>query len=210
MSDQQIQTDFVFHIDVSTQYDLDAICIPIVDNEELLISKEIEISSRNQIEKGIDQECQTINKNLIRCNEYTETPHIYLNDCAWQPSVVPVENRSIQTDSYSSLYSSSIHIIPTYINEPYYSSKILIIPRENQSSSLSVIDQEIQCDLSSLDTIIPITIESTTKNTDRKSIIQQQMEEKEKQMNRIIGMVSQMNCKCIGRKSFHLIIKDTE
>jgi len=67
------------------------------------------------------------------------------------------------------------------------------MPKENQSSPI-FIDQEIQCDLySSETTIIPIEIECKINKNDRRSIIQQQMDEKEKQMNRIIGTISLKN-----------------
>jgi len=67
------------------------------------------------------------------------------------------------------------------------------MPKENQSSPI-FIDQEIQCDLCSLETtIIPIEIECKINHNDRRSIIQQQMDEKEKQMNRIIGTISLKN-----------------
>jgi hypothetical protein len=167
--DQQIQTDFIFHIDVSTQYDLDTAILPIVFSEELPISNEI----------SVDQESQTT--------------LIDFNDCASQSTIITYANRYIQTELYSNLYSSSLYIVPTSTNQSCCSSTILIMPKENQSSPI-FIDQEIQCDLySSETTIIPIEIECKINNNDRRSIIQQQMDEKEKQMNRIIGKISLKN-----------------
>ncbi|CAF0913537.1 unnamed protein product [Rotaria sordida] len=197
-NDQYIQTDLIFHNDISTQYDLDidtpnTAILPIVFSEELPISNEIEISIENyniEFDKNffIDQECQTINNNLNQLNEYTQTQHIYLKDCTSQSSIITVKNQYIQTEPYFNLYSSSLYIVPTSsIHQSCFSSKIVILPKENQlSSSPIVIDQEIQCDLTSLETPIPITIEHKMNNMDRKSIIQQQLDEKEKQMNRII------------------------
>jgi hypothetical protein len=182
--DKQIQTDFINHIDVETQYEIDKIILPIVFSEELPISNE-------EKKIFIDQQCQTMNTNLIQFNEYTQTPHIYLNDCASQSSIIIYENQSIQTELNSNLYSSSLYIVPTSINQSSCSSTILIIPKENQSILIpNVIDKEIQCDLSSIETIVPIPIENKTKNNDRRSIIQHQMDEKEKQMNRIIGKIN--------------------
>ncbi|CAF0992285.1 unnamed protein product [Rotaria sp. Silwood1] len=196
--DQYIQTDFIYHNDVSTQYDLDiedrpdTAILPIIFSEELPISNEIEISIENhhiELEKKIflDQECQTINNNLYQLNQYTQTSHIYLNDCASQSSIITVKNQYIQTESNMNLYSSSLYIIPTSINQSCCSSKIIILPKENHiSSSPIVMDQEIQCNLPSLEISIPISIEHKTNNMDRRSIIQQQLDEKEKQMNKII------------------------
>ncbi|CAF3245263.1 unnamed protein product [Rotaria socialis] len=189
--DQYIQTDFTVHIDVSTQYDIDldkpdiAILMSLL-SEDLPISNEVEIPIEKygiEIEQKsyVDQECQTINNDVHQSNEFTQTPHIHLNDCASQSSVITVEHRDIQTEPISNLYSSALYIVPTSINQPCCSSKIVIIPSEIRSSP-SLIEQETQCDLSSLDTPIPIVIQTKTNNTDRKSIIQQQMDEKEKQM----------------------------
>ncbi len=193
--DQQIQTDLINHIDVETQY-------------EISLSEELSIS--NKIEILIDKECQTIDRNIIQTNEYTQTPHIYLNDCESQSTIITTENQSIQTELYSNLYSSSLYIIPTSINQSSYSSTIVFIPKENQSilnpnvinqeiqCNLDLIEtripnfihQEIQCEISSIETIVSIQSEYKLKNNDRRSIIQQQMDEKEKQMNRIIGKIS--------------------
>ena len=64
------------------------------------------------------------------------------------------------------------------------------MPKENQSSpSPIVMDQEIQCDLCPSEIIVPIEIDCQPKNNDRRSILQHQMDEKEKQMNRIIGRI---------------------
>lgn len=166
---------------MSTQYDLDTIILPIIVTEELPILKEIE-------NKKIftDQECQTITNIIIHSDEYTQTSHIYLNDCASQSIILTYENQDIQTEPYSNLYSSSLYIVPTSPNESYYSSTVLIMPKEYQPSPI-VIDQEIQCDLYPSETSIPIEVECKTTNNDRRSIIQQQMDQKEKQMNRIIG-----------------------
>ena len=181
--DQQIQTDFTLHIDVSTQYDLDqsdAVILPIIFSEELPISNEIEIIIDN------DKECQTIDNHIIQSDEYTQTPHIHLNDCASQSSIITYENQDVQTDFYSDLYSSSLYIVPTSINQSNCSSTIVIMPKD---ISPIVIDQEIQCNLCTTEPIIPIEIECKKKTNDRRSMIQQQMDEKEKQMNRIIGTV---------------------
>ncbi|CAF3143988.1 unnamed protein product [Rotaria sp. Silwood2] len=195
--DQYIQTDFIFHNDVSTQYDLDidvpdTAILPIVFSEELPISNEVEISIENhniELDKKIfiDQECQTNSNNINQLNEYTQTRHIYLNDCASQSSIVTVENQYIQTEPYINLYSSSLYIVPTSINQSCCSSKIVILPKENHLFSSPIfMDQEIQCDLPLLETPIPIVIEHKTNITNRKSIIQQQLDEKEKEMNKII------------------------
>jgi hypothetical protein len=177
-NDQQIQTDFIYHIDVETQYEFDIAILPIVLSEELSISSE----------NFTDQQCQT---NLIQSNEYTQTPHIYLNDCSSQSTIITYQNQSIQTELCSNLYSSSLYIVPTSINQSSCSSTILILPKENQLiSSPNVIDQEIQCDLGLIETIVSIPIEHKMTNNDRRSILQQQMDEKEKQMNRIIGKIS--------------------
>ena len=85
------------------------------------------------------------------------------------------------------MYSSSLFIVPTETLLPSHSSTVLIMPKEVYSSPI-VIDQALQCDLGSIETIIPIEIERPTETRDRRSLIQLQMDEKEKQMNRIIGM----------------------
>jgi len=180
---QQIQTDFIFHIDVETQYEFDTPIIPIVFSEELPLSKEIEILINKQ-KNFLDQECQTINTNPIQLNEETQTPQIHLNDCASQSSIITHKNQYIQTEFYPNSYSSSLFIVPTSINQSTCSSTILIIPKENQSKLN--IDQEIQCDLGLIETTVQNSIDSKTKNNDRRSIIQQQLYVKEKQMNRII------------------------
>jgi hypothetical protein len=64
------------------------------------------------------------------------------------------------------------------------------MPKDNHLiSSPIAVDQETQCNLCTSEPIIPLEIERTMKTNDRRSIIQQQMDEKEKQMNRIIGTV---------------------
>jgi hypothetical protein len=198
--DQQIQTDFISHIDVETQYELDldipdTAILPIIFSEELPVSNEIEIVIEDEeieIEKKIfvEQECQTIIINdSIQSDEHTQTPHIYLNDCASQSLIITYEDRSIQTEVYSNLYSSSLYIIPSSIDQSCCSSTIVIMPKENQCSSSILIDQETQCNLDLVETIIPIETEKKIKNQDKRTILQQQMDEKEKQMNRIIGMI---------------------
>ncbi|CAF3581657.1 unnamed protein product [Adineta steineri] len=192
--DQQIQTDRISHIDVSIQYEpeideSDTAILPILFCEELPI--EIEINKDDiQIETKIllDQECQTINDSFLQLNEYTQTPHIDLTDCASQSTIITYENEHMQTEPDSSLYSSSLYIAPpitTTTIQSYCSSTILIVPKDNSVCPI-VNDQEIQCDLESTKAIIPIEIDRPMKFNDRKSIIQQQMDEKEKQMNRII------------------------
>lgn len=189
----------IFHVDTSTQYELDTDIpdrvIPILLSEELPVSNEIEISIDNQFilvdsKMFVDQECQTIDNYPGQSSESTQTLHIYFKDCATQSSMITAENQQNQTDPISNLYSSSLYIVPTSMNQSNCSSKIVILPKENQSSpSPILIDREIQCDWSSIDTEIPIIVEQKMEKTDRRSIIQYQLDEKEKQMNRIIGMV---------------------
>ncbi|CAF0894057.1 unnamed protein product [Adineta ricciae] len=194
VDDQQIQTDTIVHIDGSTQYDPEVEpstpILPIVFSEELPISNEIEILLTDQdiqtdIKTFFDQECQTINSTLTYSNECTQTPHVYFNDCASQSTILTYDNQNIQTEPDSSLYSSSLFIVPTETLLPSHSSTVLIMPKEVYSSPI-VIDQALQCDLGSIETIIPIEIERPTETRDRRSLIQHQMDEKEKQMNRII------------------------
>lgn len=208
---QEIQTDFISHIDVETQYEYDTPILPIVFGEEVPVSNEIEILIEEDEKIFFDQQCQT---NISQSNECTQTPSIHFNDCASQSKIITYENQLIQTEFYPNLYSSSLYIVPTSINQSSCSSTILFIPKENQSilipnvidqeiqcnlSSIetpiipNIIDQEIQCDLSSIETtIIPIEIENKIKATDRRSIIQYQLDEKEKQMNRIIGKIKKI------------------
>ncbi|CAF1062088.1 unnamed protein product [Adineta ricciae] len=194
VDDQQIQTDTILHIDGSTQYDPEVEpstpILPIVFSEELPISNEIEILLTDQdiqtdIKTFFDRECQTINSTLIYSNECTQTPHVYFNDCASQSTILTYDNRNIQTEPDCSLYSSSLFIVPTETLLPSHSSTVLIMPKEVYSSPI-VTDQALQCDLGSIETIIPIEIEHPTETRDRRSLIQHQMDEKEKQMNRII------------------------
>lgn len=179
---------------MSTQYDITKLDSSLLRNllsEELPVSDEIEIpieTSEIDTKTFIDQECQTMNNEISLFNESTQTPHIHLKDRASQSPIITVENQDIQTEFYSNLYSSSLYIVPSSMDQSHCSSKIVIVPRENHSSPI-VIDEGIQCDLPSLDTPIPIQVESKTNQKDRRSIIQQQMDEKEKQMNRIIGMI---------------------
>ncbi|UJR37843.1 hypothetical protein I4U23_030533 [Adineta vaga] len=193
--DQQIQTDLILHIDVSTQYDPEidqptTTILPIIFSEELPISNEIEILIANQDVQTddkilINQECQTMTSTFIHSDEYTQTPHVYFNDCASQSTIHTYDNRNIQTEPDSTLYSSSLFIVPTSTIQTSCSSTVLIMPKEVNTSPI-VRDQEIQCDLDPTETIIPIEIEHSIQTIDRRSLIQHQMDEKEKQMNRII------------------------
>lgn len=200
---QEIQTDRIISIDVHTQYEYD---IPIIFSEELPIVQEIEISNKF----SFDQECQTINEYQIQStqtttidyhdcacqsstpiyeNESTQTALITFIDCASQSSIMTYEDQSIQTEFLSNNYSSSLYIIPRSDEQSNYSSKIVILPREDQKSLLRT-DQSIQCQNDSLETDISIPIETISPIHDRRSLIQQQLDEKEKQMNRIIGKTS--------------------
>jgi hypothetical protein len=203
-NDQQIQTDFLVYIDVETQYEYETPILPIIFTEEL----PIEILQSDVL----DQECQTNNSNLIQFNESTQTTTIDLidcasqstimtygnqsiqtttidlTDCASQSTIITYENQSIQTEFSSNAYSSSLFIVPTLINQSICSSKIVIFPKEDRTILTN--DQDIQCELGPIETIVSIPIENKSKINDRRSIIQQQMDEKEKQMNRIIGKIS--------------------
>ena len=172
--DQQIQTDFLVHIDVETQYEYETPILPIVLTEEIPIVK----TPQNDF---LDQECQTIHSDPIQSNESTQTATIDLIDSASQSTIITYTSRSIQTEYYSKAYSSALFIVPTATPQPMCSSKIVIFPKEDQTISTN--DQEIQCELGPIETIVPVSI----KAKDRRSIIQYQLDEKEKQMNRIIG-----------------------
>lgn len=197
---QEIQTDFISHIDVETQYEYDTPILPIIFSEDVPISNEIEIViDRNQEKSLFDQECQT---NFLQLNESTQTPFIHLNDCASQSTIITHENQLIQTEFCSNLYSSSLYIVPTLNNQSSCSSTILLLPKENQSILIpNLIDEEIQCDLNTIEpTIISIPIDNQNKINDRRSIIQSQLDEKEKQMNRIIGKIKPIFLLFKGKK----------
>lgn len=202
---QEIQTDIFISIDVQTQYEYDTPILPIIFSEELPIVQEIEISNKFYF----DQECQTINDNQIQStqtatidlrdcacqsstpiyeNDSTQTAIITFIDCASQSSIITYENQSIQTDFLSKNYSSSLFIIPQSDDQSNYSSKIVIFPREDQTILRT--DQSIQCEFDSQEEDIPIPIEPIPQIHDRRSQIQHQLDEKEKQMNRIIGKTS--------------------
>ena len=203
--DQQIQTDVLISIDVQTQYEYDTPIIPVIFSEELPMTEEIEI-----VEKFLsDQECQTINEyhiqstqtpiidfhdcasqssSIIYENQSTQTARIHRQDCASQSSIITYENQSIQTEFPLNNYSSSLFIIPQSLDQSLHSSKLVIFPKEYPT--ILTCDQDIQCELEPIESNnISIPIETITPLHDRRSLIQQQMDEKEKQMNRIIGKI---------------------
>jgi hypothetical protein len=192
--DQQIQTDSLVHIDVETQYEYETPILPIVLTEEIPIVK----IPQNDV---LDQECQTIQSNLIQFNESTQTTTIDLIDSASQSMIITYESQSMQTEYFSNAYSSSLFIVPTSISESMCSSKIVIFPKEDQT--IATADQEIQCELGPVETIVPVPINLS----DRRSIIQHQLDEKEKQMNRIIGKIKILSNKhqCRGKESSSFI-----
>jgi hypothetical protein len=200
--DQQIQTDCISHTDASTQYELemetpDTALLPILFSEDVPVSNEIEIFVQTDeirdrsldVEKVIliEQGTQTLVHGFEQSNECTQTPHVLLNDCGSQSSVISHENQLIQTDPYSHIYSSSLFIVPTSQDQSWCSSTIVMMPRDTSSSIRALCNQESQCDLQETPAAIPIGIDHRAQTNDRRSMIQQQMDEKEKQMNRIIG-----------------------
>ena len=143
------------------------------------ISDEVEISTQTSVIEDVTlplekkffltQECQTI-----------ERP---VQDSETQSSTFICLNQSIQTDTCLDRYSSSLLIIPTIDELPKCSSTLIITPYE----PVSLFDEGIQCNIDESILHIPIETEKKNKLIDRRSIIQHQLDEKEKQMNRIIG-----------------------
>ena len=200
VDDQQIQTDGITSVDAFTQYELDTpdtVLLPIVLSEELPVSNEIEISIHqvtvddlsSELEKKIfsEQECQTLSTYFLSTDEYTQTAPVVSNDSACQSSPLICGDQDVQTDPLTSLYSSSLYIVANCHDECKCSSTLVIMPQENSLSSRTSADEATQCDLKDSSVSIPIQVEPTTTVNDKRSIIQQQMDEKEKQMNRIIG-----------------------
>ena len=201
--DQQMQTDCISHTDASTQYELametpDTVILPILFSEDVPVSNEIEIFVQTdeipdrsfEVEQIIliEQGTQTFVHGLEQSNECTQTLHVLFNDCESQSSMISHDNQLVQTDPYSHIYSSSLFIVPTSQDQSWCSSTIVMMPRDTSSSTLALCNQESQCDLHDMPTAISVEIEHRAQTThDRRSMIQQQMDEKEKQMNRIIG-----------------------
>jgi hypothetical protein len=202
VDDQHIQTDCLVLVDGSTQYDqeLNTIILPMTNRDELSISKEIEVSIAHELTREcatiesinkifVEQECQTVNHDVCQTNEYTQTLQLTFNDCASQSSMNDHENRLTQTEPYTYRHLSSLYIVPTCLPDPCQcSSTIVIMPQDTQSSTRLCFDQEIQCDSSELSIIIPIEQQDINTNVhDRRSLIQHQLDKKEKEMNNIIG-----------------------
>lgn len=197
--DQLVQTDELTSMDAFTQYDLDTVLLlPIVLSEELPVSNEIEISIHqvsvddlsSELAKKIvfEQECQTMTTYFLQTDDYTQTAQVTSNDCACQSSTMIYGDQHVQTEPLTSLYSSSLYIVPNCHDECNCSSTLVIMPQENPIPSRTLVDEQTQCDLNESLVNIPIQVEpKTTAVNDKRTLIQQQLDEKEKQMNRIIG-----------------------
>lgn len=200
-----MQTDLKCFIDAETQYESeendkvpDISILPIVLSEDLPVSHEVEISIQTsslenmsfQYDKRIylNQECQTIDDHVIKSTQSTQTKRILLKSTETQSTINLSEDQSIQTDANLDQYSSTIVIVPPADEIRLFSSNLSIIPYENRLKN----DQQTQCDFEALNCQILIERDSTPKKNDRRSIIQQQLDEKEKQMNRIIGKIFQI------------------
>ena len=156
--DQQIQTDILVHIDVDTQYD-----------EEFLRTY-------------LDQHCQTT---IDQETQSTQTIDKLLQHSSTQSTTITQDHQSIQTDLPSDGYSSSIHILQIVEKPAVCSSKVFIYPKSYRD--VLTTDKEIQCDFDENESIISVPIAMDESVNDRQSLLQQQLDEKEKQMNRIIG-----------------------
>jgi len=186
-AEQEIQTESVSTIETSTQFEM--------ENTEREIQTEsistVEISTQFEMENA-EREIQTESVSTTEISTQFEMDNAEREIQTESISTIETstqfelenDEQSCQTDPSLDRFSSSLFILPRDRTERRCSSTIVVYPQPVK------LNAEIQCEIlpaaAATPTNIPIVVDKVKKIKDRRSFIQEQLDEKEKQMNRII------------------------